>query len=70
MPQIPHQKIFDFEKELTKLINKLGIDSDLNIPDHLLSNYLTSCLYIYQNTNNAIEYYKIKNIEQLEERIV
>ena len=34
-------KLSSFKKELRPLINRLGMDSALNIPDYVLANYLT-----------------------------
>lgn len=37
-----------FAKELSKLINKLSIDSELNVPDFVIAEYLEKCLYSFE----------------------
>lgn len=37
-----------FQDELAKLVNKHGIDTDTNTPDHVLAEYLCSCLSAYE----------------------
>lgn len=46
-----------FKTELTKLINRHGMDYELGIADHILANHLINTLDILGSTNNMISYY-------------
>lgn len=39
-----------FKTELTELLNKHSKEKDSNTPDHILADYLISCLEIYNFT--------------------
>lgn len=43
----------EFRKELEQLINKHGIDAELNTADFILANYLNSCLYVFETATIA-----------------
>lgn len=37
-----------FQQDLEKLINRHGLDADLNTPDFILASYLNDCLYVFE----------------------
>jgi len=39
-----------FNKELADLLNSNSIDNELNIPDHILADYLVNCLATLKET--------------------
>lgn len=49
-----------FEQELRKLINSHSIENESNTPDHILAQYMLSCLAAYTNAiNNRDDWYAI-----------
>lgn len=50
----------EFTKELSKILNRYGLDSQANTPDFFLAEYLVSCLKAYTITVKNTTEYKIK----------
>lgn len=49
-----HQKKrSEFKRELTHLLNRMGIDNDVNTPDFILAAYLERCLAAYHGGVSA-----------------
>lgn len=44
------RNVSEFEKELTKLINKYSLESGSDTPDYLLAEYLVGCLETFNDT--------------------
>ena len=38
----------EFKKELEVLVNRFGVDNDLNLPDYRVSEYIMQCLGNYK----------------------
>jgi hypothetical protein len=49
----------EFQKELTSLLNRTGMDNWCNTPDFLLSDYLTNCLSAYREAHEKGKQFNI-----------
>lgn len=45
----------DFTKELSSLINRHSMEQNSNTPDYILANYLTNCLYAFNECSKHRE---------------
>lgn len=52
----------NFERELSSLLNKHGIDNEANTLDFLLANFMTKCLEAFIDNTK-----KPRNIEEIHE---
>ena len=44
----------NFEEELRRLINKCGIDNEIDTPDFILAQYLCDCLMAYRRVSDEL----------------
>ena len=52
--KIPVIKQPDFQQALEYLINKYGIDNEMNTPDFILAEYLYDCLMAYKQAKDKL----------------
>lgn len=49
-------KLIDLQMDLAQLLNHHGIDSMVNMNDHVLAEYLVDCIKSLNKANNRIMY--------------
>lgn len=48
------------KEDICNSINTYSIDSDLNVPDYIIADYLIACLISYRDSLNEIDNYRNK----------
>ena len=56
--------VIEFRKELTKSINKNGIDNEFGIPDFILANYVEECLRTLKSTMDQRKVWFSDDVQQ------